>query len=71
MMKWFPTVTMKRKTNLKTKYLWLNQNRIESTEKQRKTRNLSEKATVLGPGSQIVHGMSKQMIEASKNNLSL
>lgn len=62
MMKWFPIVTMKQKMSSKTRELRLNQNRIESTEKQRKTGRHSEK---------IVHGKSRQMIEASMNSLNL
>lgn len=62
MTKWFPTVTMKQKMNLKTRNLRLSPYRIESTEKQRKDGRHSEK---------IVHGKSKQMIEASTNSLIL
>lgn len=62
MMKWFPTVMMKPKTNLKTRGLQLNQNRIVSTEKSRKRKRHSGK---------IARGKSKQMIESSTNNLIL
>lgn len=61
-MKWFPTVMMKLKTNLKTRGLRLNQNRIVSTEKQRASGRHSEK---------IARGKSKQMIESSMNSLIL
>lgn len=61
-MKWFPTVMMKPKTNLKTRGLQLNQNRIVSTEKPRKRKRHSGK---------IARGKSKQMIESSTNNLIL
>lgn len=62
MMKWFPTVMMKPKTNLKTRGLQLNLNRIVSTEKSRKRKRHSGK---------IARGKSKQMIESSTNNLIL
>lgn len=62
MMKWCPTVMMKPKTNLKTRGLQLNQNRIVSTEKPRKRERHSGK---------IARGKSKQMIESSMNNLIL
>lgn len=51
MTKWYPTVTMKQKMNLKTRGLWLSRNRIESTEKQRKTGSQSKKVTVAGTWS--------------------
>lgn len=62
MMKWFPTVMMKQKMNLRTRGLRWNQHRIESTEKWRKDGKHSEKT---------VHGRSKQMIAASTNSLIL
>lgn len=62
MMKWYPTVMMKQKMNLKTRDRQLNQNRTEPTENQRKTGSQSRKTA---------RGKSKQMTEASTNNLSL
>lgn len=62
MMKWFPTVMMKLKTNLKTRGLHLNQNRIASIEKQRTSGRHFGK---------IARGKSKQMIESFMNNLNL
>ncbi|NP_001361315.1 phospholipid-transporting ATPase IC isoform 2 [Homo sapiens] len=43
MTKWFPTVMMKQKMNLMTRGLLLNQNKTESTGKQRRTGSHSEK----------------------------
>ncbi|XP_066103664.1 phospholipid-transporting ATPase IC isoform X2 [Saccopteryx bilineata] len=47
MMKWSPTVTMKRKMNSKTRGLRLNPHRIESTEKWRKDERRSEKSNAI------------------------
>ncbi|XP_066209607.1 phospholipid-transporting ATPase IC isoform X3 [Saccopteryx leptura] len=47
MMKWSPTVTMKRKMNSKTRGLRLNPHRIESTEKWRKDERHSEKSNAI------------------------
>ncbi|XP_077633815.1 phospholipid-transporting ATPase IC isoform X2 [Crocuta crocuta] len=47
MTKWFPIVMMKQKMSSKTRDLRLSQNRIESTEKQRKTGRHSEKSNAI------------------------